>query len=270
MDRCDHTELPTEACAHCRPAPAPIKAAAASKSQPTPEAARAVKTYAPRKLTRPTEPDDWRKQAACAKEDPDLHFPEGTTGRHLLQAEQAKDVCRRCPVMLQCRAWAMETRQDHGVWGALDEAERRSIRRGARRHSISPAEAAAKKASQPPKPSTLQDIFDAGTARLHGGHLAWTGKAQIRFDGQVYTPKQLCFLLDRGHPSTGRVMSDCNVSECVLPQHLADTAERSRCPSRSGYQRHLRLGETPCDGCRNANTDADNRLRRTGTTKAAA
>jgi hypothetical protein len=224
--------------------------------------------HAPDTTTGSTAITDWRRAALCT-EDPDLHFPEGTTGRHLLQIEDAKAMCRRCPVMLQCQRRALDTREQYGVWGGLSEDERRSILRGSRRRGTSATAAAAKKTSQP-KPLTLKDIFDASTKRLHDGHLAWTGKTQIRVQGRVLTPRQFCFLIDRGHHSNGRVMSDCNVSECVLPQHLADTAERSRCPSRSGYQRHLRLGETPCDGCRDANTDADNRLRRTGTTKAAA
>jgi hypothetical protein len=48
-------------------------------------------------------------------------------------------------------------------------------------------------------------------------------------------------------------------------------AKRSRkpaeCGTRSGYQKHLRDKTEICAPCRQANTDADNRLRRTGTTK---
>ncbi|MFG3085079.1 WhiB family transcriptional regulator [Streptomyces parvulus] len=42
------------------------------------------------------------------------------------------------------------------------------------------------------------------------------------------------------------------------------------CGTRSGYQRHLREKTEICPPCRQANTDADNRLRRTGTTRVAA
>ncbi|WP_069773060.1 WhiB family transcriptional regulator [Streptomyces sp. LUP30] len=41
------------------------------------------------------------------------------------------------------------------------------------------------------------------------------------------------------------------------------------CGTRPGYQKHLREGTEICGPCRQANTGADNRLRRTGTTKAA-
>jgi hypothetical protein len=46
--------------------------------------------------------------------------------------------------------------------------------------------------------------------------------------------------------------------------------EPAKCGTRSGYLRHRKNGEAACDRCRQANTDADNRLRRTGTAKLAA
>lgn len=113
----------------------------------------------------------------------------------------------------------------------------------------------------------MQSIFDAGTTRLHGGHLAWTGTQKISFKGQPFTPKQFVFTLDRGRAPDGRVTAECGISECVLPEHLKDQQERGICGTRNGYQRHLAAGEEPCTPCRKANTDADRRLRNTGTTK---
>ena len=60
---------------------------------------------------------DWRHRAACLDEDPELFFPIGNTGPALLQIEEAKAVCRRCPVMETCLQWALESGQDAGVWG---------------------------------------------------------------------------------------------------------------------------------------------------------
>ncbi|MFJ2278885.1 WhiB family transcriptional regulator [Streptomyces sp. NPDC087866] len=77
---------------------------------------------------------DWRQQGICKDEgDPDLFFPVGNTGIALLQIEEAKAVCRRCPVMETCGDWAMDTGQDTGVWGGLSEDERRAIKRRAAR-----------------------------------------------------------------------------------------------------------------------------------------
>ncbi|MFJ9239839.1 WhiB family transcriptional regulator [Streptomyces anulatus] len=72
---------------------------------------------------------DWRQQGICKEEDPDLFFPVGNTGPALLQIEEAKAVCRRCPVMETCGDWALDTGQDTGIWGGLSEDERRAIKR---------------------------------------------------------------------------------------------------------------------------------------------
>ncbi|MFB7224259.1 WhiB family transcriptional regulator [Streptomyces sp. NPDC002596] len=79
--------------------------------------------------------ENWRMQAACRDEDPDLFFPIGSTGPALVQTEEAKEVCRGCPVREQCLEWAMENGQDSGVWGGLGEAERRALKRRTRRRA---------------------------------------------------------------------------------------------------------------------------------------
>ncbi len=71
----------------------------------------------------------WRQRSACRDEDPELFFPVGTTGPALRQLEEAKAVCRRCLVIRECLNWALGTGQDAGVWGGLDEDERRALRR---------------------------------------------------------------------------------------------------------------------------------------------
>ncbi|MFI8003133.1 WhiB family transcriptional regulator [Streptomyces sp. NPDC086010] len=82
--------------------------------------------------------DNWRMHAACRDEDPDLFFPIGSTGPALVQVEEAKAVCGTCPVREQCLDWALEYAQDAGVWGGMDENERRALkRRRARRHARS-------------------------------------------------------------------------------------------------------------------------------------
>jgi WhiB family redox-sensing transcriptional regulator len=76
---------------------------------------------------------DWRHRALCRDEDPELFFPIGNTGPAIVQLEQAKAVCRRCPVTDECLSWALESGQDAGIWGGMGEDERRALkRRGAR------------------------------------------------------------------------------------------------------------------------------------------
>ncbi|MFI8766685.1 WhiB family transcriptional regulator [Streptomyces sp. R-07] len=80
--------------------------------------------------------DSWRARAACQDVDPDLFFPVGTGAPALVQAEEAKEVCRRCPVREECLRWAMDdSRQVTGVWGGLRDDERQSLRRRSRRRA---------------------------------------------------------------------------------------------------------------------------------------
>jgi WhiB family redox-sensing transcriptional regulator len=72
---------------------------------------------------------DWRHRALCRDEDPELFFPIGTTGPAIVQIEQAKAVCQRCPVVQSCLDWALRSGQDSGVWGGLSEDERRALKR---------------------------------------------------------------------------------------------------------------------------------------------
>lgn len=71
----------------------------------------------------------WRDRAACLDEDPELFFPIGNGDPAFRQIERAKIVCRRCEVREICLSWAMESRQDDGVWGALSADERRALKR---------------------------------------------------------------------------------------------------------------------------------------------
>jgi WhiB family redox-sensing transcriptional regulator len=80
---------------------------------------------------------DWRDYAACHDVDPELFFPLGTIGASVPQIEQAKRICRTCPVARPCLRWAL----DHGVagiWGGTTEEERRQQRRS-RALAIAPA-----------------------------------------------------------------------------------------------------------------------------------
>jgi WhiB family redox-sensing transcriptional regulator len=82
----------------------------------------------------------WRDRAACLDEDPELFFPIGNTGPAFRQIEKAKAVCRRCSVVETCLSWAMESRQEDGVWGGLAADERLALkRRNARARRANPA-----------------------------------------------------------------------------------------------------------------------------------
>lgn len=90
---------------------------------------------------------DWHTAAACLTEDPELFFPEGTKGPSERQAAVAKSVCELCPVKAPCLEWALESGAEYGVWGGLDEVERRALKRrrargtGTHRRGVKPAAA---------------------------------------------------------------------------------------------------------------------------------
>lgn len=77
----------------------------------------------------PVEQEDWRERALCREEDPETFFPVGrsdSAGYRITEAE-ALAICRRCPVLADCREWTIETRQAYGVSGGLGEDERREL-----------------------------------------------------------------------------------------------------------------------------------------------
>lgn len=71
--------------------------------------------------------------AACTAEDAANFFPvgKGTAAGEATCA--AKAVCARCPVRRACGDFALRTNQEYGIWGGMDEEERREIRRSWRK-----------------------------------------------------------------------------------------------------------------------------------------
>ncbi len=69
-------------------------------------------------------------RGACQSAEPELFFPLSATGPAVTQVAAAKAVCRGCPVRAECLRYAMQTAQDHGIWGGTTEEERRQARRG--------------------------------------------------------------------------------------------------------------------------------------------
>jgi WhiB family redox-sensing transcriptional regulator len=72
----------------------------------------------------------WQSDAACRGEDSSLFFaPSYFERREEKDAREAlaKRICARCPVREPCLEYALRTRDPHGVWGGLNEVERRRL-----------------------------------------------------------------------------------------------------------------------------------------------
>ncbi|HEV2370211.1 MAG TPA: WhiB family transcriptional regulator [Acidimicrobiales bacterium] len=79
---------------------------------------------------------DWRFRAACRLMPAELFFPVGTSGMAVEEVTAAKSVCGQCEVSQPCLTFALETRQEFGIWGGTDEEERRELSRRARLRSV--------------------------------------------------------------------------------------------------------------------------------------
>lgn len=72
---------------------------------------------------------DWQQAGLCRSRSSELFFhPEGERGSAKREREErAKEVCRTCPVITECRAHALSVEEPYGVWGGLTEEERATI-----------------------------------------------------------------------------------------------------------------------------------------------
>ena len=73
---------------------------------------------------RPFNALEWKTQGACVGNPSYFWFSD-------IAAEQARAirVCNACPVVEQCKEYAL-THREYGVWGGLTEAARRRAQRG--------------------------------------------------------------------------------------------------------------------------------------------
>jgi WhiB family redox-sensing transcriptional regulator len=71
---------------------------------------------------------DWQRLAACRGRNSDMFFhPRAERGQAREErVERAKEICRGCPVIVECRHHALTVYEPYGIWGGLDESERRA------------------------------------------------------------------------------------------------------------------------------------------------
>lgn len=81
--------------------------------------------------------NDWRARGACQGQPTRIFYPDSIgagrprndgTSRADQDVAPALALCAVCPVLLDCRTWALHHETD-GIWGGMTEHERRSQRR---------------------------------------------------------------------------------------------------------------------------------------------
>lgn len=62
---------------------------------------------------------------------PDAFFPEDAENgvMELEQRKIAKKLCNGCPVQAECLAYALDAREEYGIWGGYTLYQRRELQR---------------------------------------------------------------------------------------------------------------------------------------------
>ncbi len=74
--------------------------------------------------TKLLQPLEWQTYARCTEVDPEIFFPERGGS-----SKAARAVCRDCPVRMQCLEYALNNKEQFGIWGGTSERERRRLRK---------------------------------------------------------------------------------------------------------------------------------------------
>lgn len=71
--------------------------------------------------------EPWMEDAACARVDPALWFPDKGDGRSY---RVARDIClTKCPVLEQCATYALANGERFGIWAGMGERDRQRARK---------------------------------------------------------------------------------------------------------------------------------------------
>jgi len=72
----------------------------------------------------------WQQRAACKGPQSAVFFPPSQAERkdeREARERRAKEICAGCPVRRPCLDYAMSIREPHGIWGGLNELERKEL-----------------------------------------------------------------------------------------------------------------------------------------------
>ena len=74
--------------------------------------------------------ETWQVRAACRGPQAAAFFPPSSFERKEekeARESRAKAICAGCPVREPCLEYALRIREPHGIWGGLNEGERKQL-----------------------------------------------------------------------------------------------------------------------------------------------
>lgn len=72
----------------------------------------------------------WQVRAACRGPQSAVFFPPSSFERKDekdAREARAKEICATCPVRKPCLEYAIRIKEPHGIWGGLNEVERKQV-----------------------------------------------------------------------------------------------------------------------------------------------
>jgi WhiB family transcriptional regulator, redox-sensing transcriptional regulator len=76
----------------------------------------------------------WESRAVCREADARCFVPpmsSESADERRVRESAAKRICAGCPVQRECLEYALRVREPFGIWGGLNETERRALAGGA-------------------------------------------------------------------------------------------------------------------------------------------
>lgn len=167
----------------------------------------------------------WQKDASCRNEDPELFFIKE-------KRAEAKAICRNCPVVMICRADAIEQRDFGGVRGALSGRQLMLIVKG--------------KVAEP------THLEAAQRARREQGRVLVAQIAELAIAGR--SAREIAVEVNRAEDTVHHHLTNLR-NDGTIPREAGRIPRAPLGPvqkhgDRAGYGAHKRRGEEPCDECK--------------------
>lgn len=161
------------------------------------------------------------ERALCATEirwTGDLWFSTNPADR-----EQAKTICRACPLVTACATTALANPAARGVWGALSTRDRANLR------------------GEPLLGPDPDDAVDAADT---------TGAVPVLATTRRACGTENAFTAHRRYGETCATCEAAHDARVEAGRRVRLAEEHALGGSEAGYHIHRRLGEEPCGGCR--------------------